>query len=479
MLRIRSVIYLMSCALACGCGESHTNGDDAGIIIPDGAVPRDSGTTPTTVCGDGRLDPGEMCDDGNTNPGDGCDADCAREAYCGDGTTDGAEACDDGNNRSGDGCRSDCMSDESCGNGIIDFAAGEICDGTPNCDATTCQSVTGCGDGTVTDPEACDDGNTMSFDGCDAACRADIAMVIDSLSLGDRGEGCDLTGDGSVDNAFARALGLLGSALGPLISNAIESGNLIMLMDFLGLDDPLGASDDDLRVAWLQGGDVDGDVSNNFGGAGVFYVNPSSINPDGSPTTSIQSQIASSMLTGGPEDIPLPLPIPIELQQGHVEGRVQPDAVGPYRIGNPDTDERGLLCGGVPVSLLALLDGFLGGTGGMLETDPPCDGGDPATLVDLIIGGGDATASFGGRSFPLSFRATPPDLDLDGDGLEGFVVQSTGPDACQPVVVACTDGDGTRIDGRNCYNDAAIADGYSAAFKFTAVRATLAPMPAP
>ncbi|MCZ7686136.1 MAG: DUF4215 domain-containing protein [Sandaracinaceae bacterium] len=107
-----------------------------------------------------------MCDDGNTTPGDGCDAMCVREGYCGDGTTGGTEVCDDGNNRSGDGCRSDCMSDETCGNGIVDFAAGEICDGTPMCDPTTCAAVTGCGDGTVEAPEVCDDSNMLAFDGC-------------------------------------------------------------------------------------------------------------------------------------------------------------------------------------------------------------------------------------------------------------------------------------------------------------------------
>lgn len=454
------------------CSESHTGEEDAAIVF-DAAVLPDTGPDPGELCGNGRLDVGEMCDDGNTAPGDGCDAMCRREGYCGDGERNGTEVCDDGNNRSGDGCRSDCMSDETCGNGIVDFAAGEICDGTPMCDPTTCASVTGCGDGTIDAPETCDDSNTLAFDGCDAACREEIAMVVSSLGLGGRSQGCDLNGDGTVDNAFARALGILGSALGPLIEMAISSGDLTLLIGFLGLDDPLGANDDDLRVAWLQGGDADGDVSNNFGGAGEFWVSADSINPDGSPSTSVQSRIASNMLRGGPETIPLPLPIPIELQQGHVQGRTVADAGELYQI------EDGLLCGGVPVSLLALLGGFLGGAGGMLETDPPCDGGAPAGLVDLIIAGGQATANFGGRMFPLTFAATAPDLDLDADGLEGFEIQRTGPEGCQPVVVACIDGDGTRIPGRDCYTSPQIGDGYSAAFTFSAIHATLVPQPAP
>ncbi len=458
-----------------GCSGSHTvgGGEDAGIVVPDGAIQVDSGPpTPTDLCGNGRLDVGEMCDDGNTTAGDGCDGSCQREPYCGDGVVTPPEVCDDGNNASGDGCRSDCMSDESCGNGIVDYAAGEVCDGSANCDSD-CHGVTGCGDGTITAPETCDDGNMSSFDGCDATCQDETALVIDSLALGSRSQGCDLNGDGNVDNAFARALGALGAGLGPLISQSITNGNLILLMDFLGLDDPLGANDPDLRVAWLQGMDTDGDPSNNLSGSGVFSVDPASIDSSGGPITSIQSEIASNMLTGGPEDIPLPLPIPIELQQGHVVGTTVADAGRLYQM------QDGLLCGGVPVSLLALFGSFIGGggAGGMLMTDPPCDGGDAATLVDLIIGGGTATVSFGGRSLPLSFRATTPDLDLDGDGLEGFDVQDTGPSGCQPVVVGCIDGDGSRIDGRNCYADPAIADGYSAAFTFTAIQATLAPAP--
>jgi hypothetical protein len=78
-------------------------------------------------------------------------------------------------------------------------------------------------------------------------------------------------------------------------------------------------------------------------------------------------------------------------------------------------------------------------------------------------------------SFPLTFNGTKPDLDLDADGLEGFEILEDGPSGCQPVVVACIDGDGTREEGRGCFSSAAIADGYSAAFTYTAERATLVP----
>lgn len=446
-----------------GCSESFTGEEDGGIdIMFDAHVP--DGTAPRAVCGNGALEPGEMCDDGNTDDGDGCDSSCARESFCGDGTVDGGEACDDGNNRSGDGCRSDCLSDETCGNGIIDYSAGEVCDGEPAC-SEMCTELTSCGDGNIEAPETCDDSNTDRWDGCDAACRDEITLIMNSLGLASRGQGCDLDGDGTADNAFARALGLLASALGPLISMQIDNGNLIFLLNMQGLDDPAGQNDDDFRIAWLFGEDADDNLSNNFSGSGEFLVNADSLGPDGSAMTSIQSSVSSGALAGGPEDIPIPIGFfPIDLRQGRIEGQFAQAGGELYEL------QDGMLCGGIPVSLLSLLGGF---AGDMLATDPPCDGGAPAELLDLLVAGGSATVSFGDGSIPLRFTATPPDLDLDGDGLEGFTVTDDGPAGCQPVVTSCTDGDGTVIDGRGCFSDPRIADGHSAAFNISAVAATI------
>ncbi len=460
------LLAVVALAGATACSDSH-GGSDAGDAGDD--IVFDAGTQPDAgdaiECGNGRLEPGEMCDDGNVLPGDGCDAMCGREEFCGDGTVDPGEECDDGNNLSGDGCRSDCLSDEICGNGIVDYAVGEVCDGAPTC-ATDCRSVMGCGDGTVTAPEECDDGNTASFDGCSAACTDEIGLVMSSLSLATMRVGCDLNGDGSPDNAFARALGLLAGALGPLIEMAVINGENRLLLVPQGLDDRSGANDSDFRLAWLLGRDADMNPMNDFTGASSFFVDAMSLNPDGSAVTSVQSRVMANALMGGPEDIPLPtgMIFPVELQDGRVLGTTVAAGGELYEI------EDGLLCGGIPVQLLAVAGGFAAGA---LMTEPPCDDGAPAELLDVLIAGGDVMFDLGGgRVIPVSFNATPPDLDLDGDGLEGFVVE--GRRGCQPVVTACTDGDGTRIDGRGCFNNAAIGDGYSAAFQFTAIHAELA-----
>ena len=464
MKRLGLMTVLALAGVCTACSESHGT-DDAGDIVFDADLP-DGG--PTDLCGNGTLDPGEMCDDGNLTAGDGCDTGCEREAYCGDGVTDAGEACDDGNNRSADGCRSDCLSNETCGNGIVDFATGEICDSSTGCGAD-CMTLEGCGDGTIVAPEVCDDSNTDRWDGCDSACQPETVLVMDSLALADRRTGCDFNGDGTPDNAFARALGLLATAIGPLIEMQISSGSLTVLLGMLGLDDPTGANDDDFRIAWLLGDDADMDATNNFTGSGQFLVQAGALNPDGSPVTSIQSSVASNALVGGPEDIPLPIGFfPIDLKQGRVQGRTVADSGELYQI------QDALLCGGIPVNLFALLGGFLGD---MLMTAPACDGGEPPQILDLIIAGGEATIVIGGgpmpTSIPVRFTATPPDLDLDADGLEGFGITRDGPAGCQPVVTSCIDGDGTRIDGRGCYSDPRIGDGHSSAFEFSAIRAVV------
>jgi len=63
-----------------------------------------------------------------------------------------------------------------------------------------------------------------------------------------------------------------------------------------------------------------------------------------------------------------------------------------------------------------------------------------------------------------------PDLDLDGDGLERFVV-----DTVNGRVVTCFDGDGTQIDGEACTADARIADGFAFTLRFSAASGFLLP----
>ena len=171
----------------------------------------------------------------------------------------------------------------------------------------------------------------------------------------------------------------------------------------------------------------------------------------------------SRRLDGGPEDLFLPIGfLPLELRQGRVRGTTV--ASGGELSGLTE----GMVCGVVPEALFGGLSAsileMLGGGGGggfAIDIGPPCDGESDVTFADIFIGG---------ATIVVPLRPTSPDVDLDGDGLETFVVQRTGPDGCQPVVTACIDGDGTRIEGHNCLTDSRIADGYSAALEFQASR---------
>jgi fibro-slime domain-containing protein len=219
-IRDRSLVAFVStfplCLWLAACGDTPSAGVDAAS---------DDSSLPSSVCGNGLIEPGEECDDGNPTAGDGCSAVCTVEPgfacsapaqpcvalpRCGDGVIDSSEDCDDGNSQDGDGCSSicavefgytcttvgvPCTKDPYCGDGVLqspeqcddgNSAPGDGCSGTchlepnyvcvtpnppSNPPAQVCTSTIVCGDGKVTGDEACDDGNAMGGDGCSADCK--------------------------------------------------------------------------------------------------------------------------------------------------------------------------------------------------------------------------------------------------------------------------------------------------------------------
>ncbi len=473
-----------------GCSGSHPpgEGDDAGTDAEirfdagvdarpeggtDGGGPGEAGTDagpPRPRCGNGVLEAGEQCDDGNEVDGDGCSADCVWEQRCGDGNVDDDEVCDDGNNASGDGCRSDCQSDERCGNGVLDVARGEVCDDGNEMDgdgcSADCRSVERCGNGMLDDGEVCDEGDTARWDGCGPDCRPEPTLVVSSLSIGSPSQGCDFTGDGEPDNAFGQALGPVRGFLNSQIEGGVGT-RLIVLLPFLGLDDLSGADDDDLSVGWLRGEDFDDNPSNNLSGTGAFYVDGASLGDDGLPQAAFVGSVAARALDAGPEDIVLDtgMGLAFQIKKGRLLGRTT--ASGGQLDGLAD----GMLCGAMSVDQFALLpnliDLFMRGMGGGGTPLQACDGSSgPTSTADLLVGGSPA-------GFFVSLTPTQPDVDVDGDGLERFEVVASGPPGCQPVIVACIDGDGTRVEGRDCAADPRFADGFSVGMPLQAVKAEL------
>ncbi|MBW2460041.1 MAG: DUF4215 domain-containing protein [Deltaproteobacteria bacterium] len=453
-------LVVLVALLGFGCGESHSN-DDSGIAfdaeLPDGGTdggdtdgtmpPFDSGPPP--ACGDGALDPGESCDDGNTTPGDGCGAMCFREAHCGDNSVDDGELCDDGNNRSGDGCRSDCASDESCGNSIRDISVGELCDDGNTVDgdgcSADCQVLENCGDGTLDTAggEQCDDGNTDPWDGCGADCRTEISMVIDTLSIGGADVGCDYSGDGVPDNEFGENIGALLGAIG---GGGDLTDEMTVLLNMRGLDDLMGIDDPSVNVAWMNG--------EESATAGEYIVAEDAFDVDGNPQISFVGSIAARLLAAGPEDIAITgFFLPIEIRQSRIASTTRATS------GTLSHLDDGLICGAVPLDLMAAFPvpaeiPLIGGQPACGDPD-----GRPPSFADLILGGA------------IVLPPSAPDVDLDGDGLESFeIARGAG---CQPVVTACIDGDGTRVEGRDCLLDPRIRDGLSIGMPFTAAPATI------
>jgi len=455
-----------------GSGAEDAGPDDAGSGDADvDANADDAGTAPDSGDDDAGLDGGSTMDAGfdATVP-----ADMAldmRVPACGDGVVDVGEGCDDGEHFSGDGCSGSCQM-EACGNGVRDID--ERCDRTPGCLCApgtapclpaSCDAITRCGNGTLDPGEQCDPTPAMSpagswdDDACQSDCYTQQSLIINALSI-DRVEGCDYTGDGVADNAFGAAFGGALGLLNGQLENSLVDGQLILLLSMIGLDAPV--NDSNVRVGWINGADADADSTNNFSGAADFYANTASINTmSGDPLKSFGSSIVASVLSGGPEDLTLPIAglFPLELRRGRISGMLTAVASDVTGVSS------GLLCGAIPVASFASMPNIFATFGG--GTPPPsCDASViTSNLSDALIAGA--------RIGPIRVGPSQPDVDLDGDGLESYVVDDTGPAGCQAVVVSCVDGDGTVISGHDCAGDIRMADAWSAGLPFTAVGANI------
>lgn len=456
----RSILSFVIVSALSGCAESKSAGGS------------DAGTDAGNLCGNQIRDENEACDDGNTDDDDACRNDCTFGPICGDLVVASPEECDDGNNTSGDGCSGNCLT-EGCGNMRLD--PGEVCDGTPSCNGT-CDAVTTCGNGTIDVGEQCDDGDAIAWDGCSAACEREQSVVLsdldlvrdDSFFLDDR---CDLNGDGFGDSSLGIALELAWAQARMYVVDALHDSpfNTLVLQ---GLADPsLTADDPNLRVAWVRGIDENGGGP-DFDGTGTVSVDPASLS-NGMSILSFPGSIANRVLDAGPEDVRIPFFGGLELGLRRTRIVTTPITVtgAPPNTSLSVGDLEGLLCGSIEIGPLGAIPNVVGAfdlPGVPTEScDPVNVPTDDVNLADVIVGGVKL------QNFLDVVVATQPDVDMDGDGLETYVL--VGGTDCQPVIVGCVDGDGTEIDGRDCVLDVRMRDTISAAFYFTAPTTTLVP----
>jgi hypothetical protein len=252
------------------------------------------------------------------------------------------------------------------------------------------------------------------------------SYVVDKLELLEQGQGADLTGDGVPDNQ----LGILASLANPGWVDSITNGYSIYVFDLLGLSDPPTPTDPDVQLVFYQplDADVPPDPTNNVSGGGEFRVPSDQFDVACRPTSVFdQTTLVDLAITASTTRWVWVSPRigTIELSDCDLTGTVSAD------FEHIDAQLTGVysVCG-------------------LSKTRFP--GSTSGSLLDVLANG----------------MGAAPDIDRDGDGIEQIVGDGTS-------IKECIDGDGTVIAGHDCPCDPRIADGYSTAFRATAITAKL------
>jgi len=155
--------------------------------------------------------------------------------------------------------------------------------------------------------EQCDDGNTKNLDGCSASCAYEVVDRMTTLSLqsGSAPASCSPTTN-ALGRAFSAAVLLL---INNQIKQAISDGSLNNLIQFDGLEDLTGASDDSSLALGVLPGFID---PANGGWPGTpfdfwFRVPSASVNAQGLPLNSMSGSLIAGDLSAGPGLLKLPL----------------------------------------------------------------------------------------------------------------------------------------------------------------------------
>jgi len=191
-----------------------------------------------------------------------------------------------------------------------DADACEVCDGAGACGSTCAAETQYCRAG------ACLERPVLTCDQPDGFCDG---AVVDELVLqpapgdGEPGCCCDLDDDGQLDNGLAKLIEIAEPFLGydrayfnQGIAAQIAAGTVLLVVEFLGLDDLV--TDDYVTFNAYLASDADDDLTNNFTGAGEFWVQALSLSPEGDPLMSFEAAtVTAGRLEGGPATFLMPL----------------------------------------------------------------------------------------------------------------------------------------------------------------------------
>ncbi len=270
--------------------------------------------------------------------------------------------------------------------------------------ATVLAAGSVCGNGIVESGEQCDDGGLLDLDGCTRTCRYEAIQRLDSLAIAGATAPsyCAVT-----TNAFGGAFSsqALPTVNGTL-QDAVDTDQLILLLDLLGLDDAAGQNDDDLEVG-LLGATRDSEDPNPGGLDDWYLVAEDLLDPNGMPVERLSpGSITALELNAGPTTVSLPFLDggALTLRDGAVRALVSaavsspappPTALAPGLMAFETLDgSADGLCGNATVGSLAVVP----------VPSVPCNaacsnsrsyvgcGGGPVTtachsLLDLLVGG--------------------------------------------------------------------------------------------
>jgi len=241
---------------------------------------------------------------------------------------------------------------------------------------------------------------------------------------------CDLDGDGALDNAVADLGASAGEMAAMVLSTALQSrieetGRIIVYVSEVA--DRGTPHDDSVVPIIFDGVDLDDpeDPSDDWSGEEPYYVHENYLDACGEPLHYFAAgAIDNGEISASGGAVLLDLPGFVPLYTAAIMGTIAPGAVaGEF-----------FLCGYGTISDLGASSGL--GTAGDLS------------LLEVMLAGG---AALGVDALP----GIDPDVDLDGDGIESFVLDDEG------RISRCVDGDRTAIEGRDCWQNERMADAMS------------------
>lgn len=243
-----------------------------------------------------------------------------------------------------------------------------------------------------------------------------------------------------------QVLGLLGEYLNEPLAQGIKDGSYLVALDFQGMEDPSGQSDDErMSVGVYRVDDSDSNRGDNFDAE-----SPETFKQRSADRFRDAQVHGGELEAEGLDTFALPgfRGVSVPLNKVSLSGTLVPTSSSDGVLMLQD----GRLTGGIPIRLIALAGQFMGD---QVELPFPCRG---KTVLDKILLG---------CGLGFSFAQI---VDIDGDGEEQFFDEDG-----DGAIDVCVDGDGTRIRGTRCVTDERIKDGIEITMVVHGVRAYLAP----